>query len=568
MMSITSSMLLPTLQEASSHSIPDLKKILAKDRRVKQILQKTLDLEEITDRVEFVQTLKFFVLNNRNVLDLVDSRTGAKDLHNWSLKSLREMKPSELTQKKLDQLREFVADLFREYAYVERSGMSPGLRKELKDWVNGNGRYFSLSASAQRELSSLPNVRSPRPVVLYRGLLFSGHDLKETKRYDGQLEVGKGLKFLRSVREGTRTVDLEWERASSWTTSREVAMRFAQFKSASSNFEATLNWLSNADKGKIHGDLGFIVSTLARPEDVLVDMNLAVMNTHMQHGNEFEVILKPGTYTCRVNTKYTKAGEVDPIASQESSVASEAIDAARNFIDEWSVLDSSPLRVEGWNSIDFERILNHGKTDAFIKLASPKTRESLLESFDQLKAFYKKYLADLEVGELESQMTNPATSRIVDWLLSVKKFFGDTRNHPDFKTKTDSRGRVKISEMSASQFRESGWSTFHDRVAKTFNGLRFTDFSIGDTINILRRAQGKDRIKDLHRKGRQEQQDVVAEVLDDFFKMINVDRPTDDAEAQKKMKSVLLAAERNIQLLNVFSGLQEKLQDALKVAEK
>jgi hypothetical protein len=221
--------LIQTLQEASGHPIDDLKKVMSKDKRVKAIFQKHLDLDDIENKGEFLNTVKFFLLNNRNVLKFVEDRDYIKDLSKNTLKKLREIRPAELSQKHIDDLLEFTNALFREHGHVERSGMSPKTRKEILDWVNANGRYFDLTTATRKELQSLPNIRPTRPILLYRGLLFSAGDLRERKRYDGQLEVGNGLKFLRSVREGTRVVDLEWDRASSWTTSKQTAMQFARF---------------------------------------------------------------------------------------------------------------------------------------------------------------------------------------------------------------------------------------------------------------------------------------------------------------------------------------------------
>lgn len=153
--------------------------------------------------------------------------------------------------------------------------------------------------AAFHELDSL-HLKPTQPVTLYRGLLF-------------RLGSDNTANFLRSIRKGTGTVNLVWDRLSSWTTSKEIANRFATCRSASSNFDAMMGWMSKVkDERVIDGDLGFVISTLARPEDILVDMRM--VNVASQHGHEGEVVLKPGRKIARIVKKYNIKGEVDPKA--------------------------------------------------------------------------------------------------------------------------------------------------------------------------------------------------------------------------------------------------------------
>ena len=559
--------LISQINEASGIPIDDLKKVMQKDSRIKRIFGTRLDLDSIQNPTEFLKTIKFFVLDNRNVLDFVSGRDYIRDLDKSVLKRLREIRPVELEQKDIDALQTFVSTLFREHGYVEKSGMTPSTRKEVLDWINANGRYFDLSRGSQKELQSLPNVHPNRPTLLYRGLLFSSSDLREHKRYDGQLDVGRGLAFLRAVRDGTRIVDLEWDRASSWSTQKNVALRFAQFGAANSNFEATINWLNHVGSGKkIHGELGFLISTLVQPEDVLLDVTRMVTQAHMKHGDEGEMILKPGKYMCRVSTKFSKAdGEVDPIASSKiDDSISAVVEAVKQFSKDWA--DDGPwtaLKSDDWNFLDVERELRDGNLTNFGILSRSSTKEAALKAYDQLRTFYHKHLDSLTGEQLETLAANKSIGKIVRWMSDVHKAFNEGSRHKDFKTSDNSHGNTKQKNLSAAQAREFGWSPLADKVAKATSGGRFTDYSVGNGIATLLKAFTGDSIKDLHKGKGADQQKHIDALLKSFFEKFELEQPPEREEAIRKMRSALMGAERNAALLNKVIKFRSELNNAL-----
>lgn len=557
--------LISTLQEASGHSIEDLKKVMQKDKRISAVFQKHLDLEDISNPGEFLSTVKFFLLNNRNVIEFVEGRDYVNALDKRTLKRLRELKVTELKQKDIDDLLEFVVVLFREHAHVERSGLTASTRKEIVEWINANGRYFDLTAGTQRELLTVPGLRPTRPTLLYRGLLFSGSNLRERKRYDGQLEVGDGLKFLRSVREGTRIVDLEWDRASSWTASKQVAMQFARFGPAQSNFSATIQWLHREDeKRAIDGDLGFIISTLAQPEDILIDTSRLVTQMHLKHQGESEMILKPGEYTCRVSVKYDKTGEVDPIKTAEISDDVRAVvEAVQEFAKTWKIPESSNLETGHWSGLDVQRILRDKNIEGFMLLASPETKKEALESYAALKKLYVDHIAPLSTAQLETLKADQSIGKIVDWVTSLQKKMTETTKHSAFRTSENSRGKVSQKDLTPEQYRESKYASLHKNLEDASGGGRFTDRSAGQALSDLLSAFANAPGDDLHRKGRKEQEEALDKILAGFFKAINVDQPTDRAEGIKKMKSVILGAERNAGVISNLTHFKKSLNDAL-----
>lgn len=559
--------LITQINEASSIPIDDLKKVMSKDARIKQVFGARLDLDSIQNPTEFLKTLKFFLLDNRNVQEFVGGRHYVRALDKSTLKRLRELRPVDLEQKDIDNLQTFVSDLFREHGYVEKSGMTPSTRKEVLDWVNANGRFFDLSGSAQKELESLPNVRSNRPILLYRGLLFSASDLREHKRYDGQLEVGKGLKFLRSIRDGSRIVDLEWDRPSSWSTSKTDALRFAQFGAANSNFEATLNWLSNAGSSKkIHGELGFLISTLAQPEDVLLDVGRMVTNAHMKHGDEGEVILKAGEYTCRVSTKFSKAdGEVDPIASAKvDDTINSVVQAVKEFGKSWTTDGPWTAALsDDWRGLDVERELRDANLTNFGILARSSTREAAVKAYDQLRQFYHDHLDSLTGEQLETLSANKSVGKIVRWMSDVHKAFNERDRHQAFRSPENHRGDTKHKHLSAVQAREKGYSPLADKLETATKGGRFTDWNTATGVQTLLKAFTGLVAKDLHKSKGADQQKHIDNILTSFFKKFDIEQPPEREEAIRKMRSALMGAERNAALLNKVINLRSELNDAL-----
>jgi hypothetical protein len=554
--------LISTLQEASGHDIASLKKVMQKDPRVKQIFQKALDVEDLENKVQFLATLKFFLLNNRNVIDFVEGRTYIKDMNKNSLKKFRELKPDDLTQAKLDELREFVADLFREHGTVEKSGISATARKALVDWANGNGRWFNLSKPIQQELLSVPGIRPDKKIVLYRGLLFSGSDLKERKRFDGQLEVGHGLKFLRSVRNGGRIVDLEWDRPSSWSTSREVAEKFARFSSAGSNFAATLQWLSR--EGKIDGDLGFIVSMLVDPKDVLIDMNRLQTAAHLQHGDEGEIIVAPGTYTCRVNTKYTKTGEVDPTASVKGDEKmTELASTVRDFATGWSHKVDADLQKGDWNSADADRALRRGDIELLKKLIAPGFKDKLIADTDELQTFYRDHIKGLTDDEVETAVAHADHGKVAAWISALRKEANTSIRHKDFVTKDNYRGDAKRGDAKGHHIRDSfnGWLSKDIKSIKY--GVRFTDRGEGNVFDSLMRGFLNDTTSDWNRRSKVDQQKAIDRLIPAFFKQMGLTEPEDKDAAIQKMALALLTAERNARLVDNLSHARTELDKAL-----
>jgi len=547
--------LIHQLNEASGLHLDSLKKAMMKDVRTKQLFTRDLDISEISNVPEFVNSVKFFLLNNRNVLEFVKQRSDVKSLSDRALKRLREIRPKDFTQKDLEAYQEFATDLFREFGHVERVGLSAETRRELVDWANGNGRYFNLSRGAQRELASVPGLKPEREVVLYRGLLFSSHDLKERKTYDGSLEVGAGLKFLRSIREGTRVVDLSWDRPSSWSTSKQTAMQFARFKSASSNFGATMQWLQR--EGHIDGDLGFIVSVRAKPEDVLIDMGRLVTKAHLQHGDEGEIILKPGSYTCRVFTKLTKQGEVDPVARGAGTQIAEMIGAIRKFSETWTAPDIENSSTKGWGYHDLDRLLRNGSEEELVELTRTDTRNQALSSLETLISFYKDVVASVDQEELHQNLAGK-NGKIIQWAIDLQKQMTEKRKAPGLEK------AERLVDLTLEQIRSSFSSYYSKAIGEIYSGRRFTDRTCATLLEGLARVFGVSAQAELHRAGKDVQQNVAAEIATAAAKAMKVAEPASNEDRASVIKNLIVGAARNGSVLNLVSGQRKTLTAAVQ----
>jgi hypothetical protein len=378
------------------------------------------------------------------------------------------------------------------------------------------------------------------------------------------MEVGKGLQFLRSVRDGSRVLDLEWDRASSWSTDRDTALAFAKFGSAKNTFGATLQWLERSGRGDaIDGDLGFLISTLAQPEDILIDVLRLQTAAHLKHGSEAEMILAPGKYTCRVSTKLTKKGEVDPIAPVADESVNNVIEAVREFARTWKIDVPPGIIDENWSSVDAERALDHGNTDLFLSLCSRTVKEELLRSYSELKSFYDDHLKAIPTETLQSLVADKTAGLIIDWIVQLRKQMTGPNQHPAFKKPDNSRGRTTNDQLTPEQFRESGYTLLSDRVKEIAQGGRFTDGMLGLVLNKLGKGFGVKIDRDINRRGRKEQEEAVSQMLDGFFKILKQERPADQTEALKILRNALTAAERNARLLNELLHRRELLDDAL-----
>lgn len=553
--------LLPLLQEASSLALADLKKAMQKDKRVALIFKKDSTVDQVEDKEKFLSTIKFFLLNNENVRKFVASRDNIKEVSVRELGNWRKLRGSELDKDKFEWLKDFVKQLFKEHGSVVKGTISRDARKAVDEFVNSNtrGRRY-LSPWVQKELESIPGIRPEKRVLLYRGILFSEYSLKDRERYDGTLEKGEGLKFLSTIRKGGRVVDLEWDNVSSWSTSKEVARRFAMFGPAESQHGAMMDWFQRGiQKRHIDGALGFVISTYAKPEDVLVDVNAYNTTMHHQHGNEGEMILKPGTYLARVVEKHTVDGEVDPDnpeADASESPAIKAIEKIKNF--DFDLPEEANI---GLNPISISDLFRRDVTD-FKKLFTNSTTTKAMHAFDKLMTFYKKELSDLTDDEVRADkfVYDEKASKAVAKLKELMKFFNSDVTHSKFVSDENKRGRGKKFQLSSDEYRSTVKA--HDLAGIEKHLLttgRISDRVVTNSLRSLGRNLGVEVPSNLHQMGAAKQEPVIQSVIDAFYKKIGVDKPADKTESIKGAINLLKKAYRNARILGDLKELHEIL---------
>lgn len=203
----------------------------------------------------------------------------------------------------VDDIRSFVNAATR-----YRKGSVPAyLKASVKRFLETNGVYHDISQGDLADLMKIPGIRPDRPTVLYRGLLFTDMNFNKGRFSIAgtQLDVRP---MFNALKDGKRTLNFQWDRASSWTTKLHVAERFARYKPAKNNYQAMGAWLNR--EGHIDGRYGMIVSTLAQPHEIVCEVS-RLNFPHLAHGDEAEMILPPGTKLVRVHSLFNKKGPLD-----------------------------------------------------------------------------------------------------------------------------------------------------------------------------------------------------------------------------------------------------------------
>jgi hypothetical protein len=553
--------LIRLLQEASTLNLVDLKKSMKKDKRIDPLFKQASTLADVTDPEAFLATVKYWLLNNESVKAFVKTRDYVKDIDLATLSGLRKLRGPDLTAREFDKLKDFVSNLFKEHTSVSKGTLSRDARKDIDDFVNTNGYRHDLKGWVAREIGSVDGIRPSKPTLLYRGLLFSESSLEERERYDGTLEKGNGLKFLEAIREGTRIVDLEWDRYSSWTTEKSVAEQFAKFGPASSHTGAMMQWFDRQRSGKaIDGALGFIISTLADPEDILLDVRKYRTASGQNHGDEAEMILKPGTYTCRISKKYNTQGEVDPTAA----ASTKGEDAISKIVDQLESITVPYVDMESaGNHWSHSAVALMKKEELFKKLVSDGLSKQVGASFDQMSKLYKETMHDLGETDLsaEGYVGKPEARQKISTLSKIVKRFRQTHKHSKFITKDNSVGTVAKHEMSGEDYRTTINPVdlrFIERDLLTRGKIddKETARSFEQLATILGVELPKGRLSTL---GAAKQEPVINATLDAFFKRLNVSKPENRLEAIKLMITLMRKAYRNFDMLKELNSMHEAL---------
>ena len=197
-----------------------------------------------------------------------------------------------------------VKRVLQETSRISKNRIPAEIKKELVAWVTNNSRSASISSWATKELSIIPNIRPNTKQLLFRGMLFKGHWFEEN--WNTSDNPKSPTKIVNHLLSGKTGFPLDLKNASSWTTSKSIADRFASKSAATSQYSAMIQWLHA--KGKIDGVLGLILAAYVDPDNIAVD--LQKVDIDLQHGDEGEMILKPGKYVTKIVAILTPEGEI------------------------------------------------------------------------------------------------------------------------------------------------------------------------------------------------------------------------------------------------------------------
>lgn len=517
---------LSLIQESSALILPDLKKVMQKDKRVSPFLKRDSSFTDLEDPKASLETLKFYMLNNPNVISHVKSRTGVgkNGVSKWNLDTFR--KSRTLEEKDFDNLKEVVQDIFKDHASLSRGTLSSDTMKQLRSWANHSGRYYNLSDSAQKELSTVEALHPTKPIVIYRGLLFKEYDFSGNTWDKSE---PNGVKFAKAIRANKKEVDLSWDRPSSWSKSKQVAQRFAMYGPANSNFEATFQMLSR--KGAIDGKVGYIVAMLVDPKDVLIDFQKAKA-TIGQFEDESEVIVKPGKYHCRIVKKFTPEGEV-AIESDDSETKT-ALLQIEEVLKEISKMKTEELDVitnlgaeRAWSTPDFMKLIN---ANAFQKAAVNSTTTRVLHMHDELITAAKKIAPLMKKVSREVVASDEKLSEIYKMASS---FISAVGKSAEAATAEEYRKTIKSYDLDFERAVMTRDSFFDKDEVSKFKKL-------GDHLKIDPPSKTH-----IHQTTKAKQSAYIDSVIRAFFKHIGVEAPEDTAERKASFINILKKAVRN-----------------------
>lgn len=541
--------LISQLQEAADVPLKDLKALVKKDKRVNKVFSKNLQLDELDDPAEFVRTLRFYVLNNRNVLAFVKDSGSARRVSSFWFRSAREIRPETLTQKSLDDIVENVQDFFKDLTAAQNGTVSTSTYKDLwqlldREYVTLNARH-NMSNSERREWLATPEFRPTTPVTLYMGLHFNEGNFKEKQDYNGNMEVGQGLQFLRSVREGKRVVDLKLSGLSIWTTSLEEARNYA-FNGSESSYRK--------EQDKIRSQMAFVISTLMKPSNIIVD----TARLPVPH-SEPKVIVAEGDYTCRIINKYTPKGEVDPTAGvDDNSAAVDTAESITTFAHVWK----PPLTRPKFGTLD------RGSFDlaSFNLMRDPDTKPKILKSMENLRRYYLEHLHSADSDGL-AELSGTNHHDAAELIAGLQKFFGERQEHPTELDPSRGRARKKLykrHELTSEEVYDNYKSASIDGILPFLvDKKRFTSWSTASPLIALLHLASIPVPKDVHLSAGKVQQEWLSKAVTGFFNVIGEPEPADRKEAAKKIHDMVALAERNANMLDKLWDFRDDL-DRLK----
>lgn len=542
--------LISQLNEASDIPLDKLKATMKKDKRVSAVFSKSPQMDEIDNPVEFVKTIRYYLLNNRNVLDFVKNRwRGSTRLSEWFFKSVRQIRPELLNQSTLNNFAEFTSDLFRDLTTVTNSTFSADAGSSLWAWLSKSPGYRGdFPHQAALEFASLPSVRPAEPVLLYRGLNFDEASMQEVRMLDGTMGLGSGLRFLKAVRQGKRVADVDWDHATMWYRSKEQARKGAFSENS---------W--QQDKQTITGKLAFVISSRIRPEDIIVDTSM--LGPKVAHDPP-TVVVKKGKYVARIVHKWTPTGEVDP--TEVPSTNGEAASVAEN-LEMFAHVFKPPFPQPDYQEIN--RGSRAGMAESFKMLIKPETTAKILKSYGILTQYYNEHIKHVTDDDFNELAADDHYTKAVTVAKFLSSWMRSTIPHPtdlDPRYSTKKPLYVRRHDLGAEEAWQGNKSlSIRELIPFVLKPGRATGWDTASRFNELGALSGLPRIDKLHQKAGKVQMEQLSKAVSGFFALIGEEEPSDPAEKAKTLMTLFRTAERNSKMLSDLWEIRDML-DRLK----
>lgn len=350
-------MLLDILFERAAPSLQDAIKVLKQHPATSGVFKRGFEGE--LNPVEMTKVIYNTVLKHHSIRSL---------LNNVGIRYQGFIPPyKEGYEPSLHSVEYFIKEIAKLASRHEKGKLSTDSKKAIRDYIESFSGRARLPQHVITELLSTPGIRPDKPVVLYRGMMFQ-------KKYDGTYD-DRALAFFDSVRKGRDRMSMNMAGMSSWTYDTKTAERFARYRANSGNFDGMMSALSrSAEKRHIDGELGVIIQTIARPEDIVVDTTMIDLGSNFGGFDESEVILKPGAKVIKIFTAFNQNGVIDlkNVGLEESpaeKLIKEVVRAAQS-VDIQTKYDKSDRSWGDAYDFDFERMpYAYANRNALVKKA-------------------------------------------------------------------------------------------------------------------------------------------------------------------------------------------------------
>lgn len=529
--------LLLQLQEAADIPLDQLKDVLKKDKRLKGLFSRDPKISDIKNPKEFLETLKFYVLNNRHLLQLMNDREGISGNlpYKQYMTSLRKLTVDQLDNVMLTMLRNTVKGILDEVKDIESAKIDEYILKELRR-ISHEGGVRHMYPQSLTKLQSIKWARPTKPVFLYLGLHLSSNYMEANDF---------ALTLLRSVREGTRTIDLNLENASAWRRTKLDAVRDALDAERWDGVDEGADLSKVAIKRLRKDDVGLVLSARILPEQVVIDTAALT-----EHGLDPAVIVKGGKILARVLHKFTAAGEVDPSVQDTGSV--DHLPELVSFFADIFAYPFSNVKIVSSYNIDYD-----GPQPAQIRdMLDPAKHRELISAWDSLAHFYEtsvKDAKDIQLLELEKNPDNLSAVNALRVIKNVVPGVSLIGRHND-----------KAGRFTGQQLFDSAREDAERRLTRSVNALktifpptskRFVDEAVGTRIEkILKGISSVTFPRKFHTLAHAKQVEIVKAVLAEFWTTLGEQRSGDSIDSQlARLLEVIITADQIVTMLRPIS---------------